>query len=219
MTMQKLPTAAKPAPAIVRTPQRPAPATTAPAPRIRRDNKAWDGGVVYTEKNSPARVLYYGDDFRLANLPVGTRVIFPKPPLQGLQNPDAAIRYALNHPEGCEPLYAKLFPGMKVTIAIDDISLPLPPMKKPDIRERILTIVLQMMADHGVTDVEIVIATSFHRRMKDWEVRHIVGDKIFNAYWPDRLYNHDSEDEGMEVIGQTERGEMVELPRDRKSVV
>ena len=70
MTTQKLPTAAKPAPAIVRTPQRPAPATTAPAPRIRRDNKAWDGGVVYTEKNSPARVLYYGDDFRLANLPV-----------------------------------------------------------------------------------------------------------------------------------------------------
>jgi hypothetical protein len=26
------------------------------------------------------------------------------------------------------------------------------------------------------------------------EVRHIVGDKIFNAYWPKRLYDHDAED-------------------------
>ncbi|MEW5854386.1 MAG: lactate racemase domain-containing protein [Myxococcota bacterium] len=191
------------------------PAVQAPTISIPRNNvkPAWDGGIVHTDKNSPPRVLYYGDDFRLEHLPVGTRVIFPKPPMAALNHPDAAIRYALNHPEEDEPLYAKLFPGMTVTIAIDDISLPLPPMKRPDIRERILNILLQILGDHGVTDIEIVIATSFHRRMKDWEVRHIVGDKVFNAYWPDRLYNHDAEDEGMEVIGKTERGEVVELPR------
>ena len=48
--------------------------------------------------------------------------------VQGLKDVDAAIRYAINHPYNSEPLYAKLRPGMKVTIAIDDISLPLPPM-------------------------------------------------------------------------------------------
>ena len=35
-------------------------------------------------------------------------------------------------------MHALLEPGMKVTIAVDDISLPLPPMKRPDIRERVL---------------------------------------------------------------------------------
>ena len=101
---------------------------------------------------------------------------------------------------------------MKVTIAIDDISLPLPPMRRPDIRERVLTIVLDLLADHGVDDVEIIIATSVHRRMKDWEVRHIVGDKIFNAYWPKKLYNHDAENlANMKYIGSTDMGEEVEL--------
>ncbi len=48
--------------------------------------------------------------------------------------------------------------------------------------------------------------------MKDWEVRHIVGDKIFNAYWPKRLYNHDAENAAnMKYVGTTDLGEEVEL--------
>jgi hypothetical protein len=99
-------------------------------------------------------------------------------------------------------------------IAIDDVSLPLPPMRRPDVRQRVLTVVLQMLADHGVEDVEIVIATSVHRRMTAAEVRHVVGDRIFDAYWPARLYNHDAEDpQGMKVVGATDHGELVELNR------
>ena len=30
----------------------------------------------------------------------------------------------------------------------------------------------------------MIIATSVHRRMTGPEMRHIVGDKIFNAYYP-----------------------------------
>ena len=38
--------------------------------------------------------------------------------------------------------------------------------------------------------------------MKAHEIRHIVGDKIFDAYWPERLYNHDAENmANMVVIG------------------
>ncbi len=55
-----------------------------------------------------------------------------------LPDPDVAIRYALLHPENADPLFAQLNPNMRVTIAIDDISLPLPPMQRPDIRERLL---------------------------------------------------------------------------------
>ncbi len=168
--------------------------------------------IVTLDSRSAPRTLFSGDQLVEVDLPTGTRVVYPKPPLEALKDVDAAIRYAINHPYNSEPLYAKLRPGMKVTIAIDDISLPLPPMKRPDIRERVLTIVLDLLTDHGVDDVEMIIATSVHRRMKDWEVRHIVGDKIFNAYWPKKLYNHDAENAaGMKYIGSTDLGEEVEL--------
>jgi len=164
------------------------------------------------DKSSAPRVMFAGDRLVLADMPEGTRVIYPKPPLEGLPDVDAAIRYAINHPHGSEPLYAKLKPGMKVVIAIDDLSMPLPPMRAPDVRERVLTVVLEQLADHGIDDVTMIIATAFHRRMKGSEIRHIVGDKIFNAYYPDRLFNHDAEDpKGMKYVGTTEAGEEVEL--------
>ncbi len=168
--------------------------------------------VVTLDKKSAPRTLFYGDRLMDVDLPPGTRCIYPRPPLEPLKDVDAAIRYAITHPYNSEPLYAKLKPGMKVVIAIDDISLPLPPMRRPDVRERVLTIVLQLLADHGVDDVTMIIATSVHRRMTGEEIRHVVGDKIFNSYYPDRLYNHDAEDpNGMKFVGTTELGEEVEL--------
>ncbi len=170
--------------------------------------------LVTLDSRSAPRTLFSGDQLVDVDLPTGTRVLYPKPPMAQLKDVDAAIRYAINHPENSEPLYAKLRPGMKVTIAIDDISLPLPPMKRPDVRERVLRIVLDLLTDHGVDDVELIIATSVHRRMKAFEVRHMVGDDIFNAYWPDKLYNHDAEDKDKMVhIGTTDMGEEVELNR------
>lgn len=170
--------------------------------------------VITLERDSVPRVFFAGDQLVEVDLPAGTRCIYPKPPMEPLKDVDAAIRYAINHPENSEPLYAKLRPGMKVTIAIDDISLPLPPMRRPDVRERILTIVLELLADHGVDDIELIIATSVHRRMRDWEIRHQVGDRIFDRFWPDKLYNHDAEDDANMVdVGSTEQGEVVELNR------
>jgi nickel-dependent lactate racemase len=170
--------------------------------------------VVTLDKKSPPRAVFSGDQLIEVDMPAGTRVIYPRPPMESLKDVDAAIRYALTHPADSEPLYAKLRPGMRVVIAIDDLSVPLPPMRGPDIRERVLTIVLGMLADYGVEDVEIIIATSIHRRMTAEEVRHVVGDRIFRAYWPDRLYNHDAEDpNGMKYVGTTEHGEIVELNR------
>ncbi|MBL8607749.1 MAG: DUF2088 domain-containing protein [Myxococcales bacterium] len=170
--------------------------------------------VVTLDRRSAPRTIFYGDRLLEVDMPPGTRVIYPRPPLEPLKDVDAAIRYAVNHPLNSDPLHAKLRPGMKVVIAIDDISLPLPPMRRPDIRERVLTVVLELLSDHGVEDVEMIIATSVHRRMTGDEVRHIVGDKIFDAYWPDRLYNHDAEDsKNMVEVGSTDHGEVVELNR------
>ncbi len=170
--------------------------------------------VVTLDKRSAPRVLFSGDRLVEVDLPEGTRVLYPKPPIEALRDPDAAIRYAINHPLGSDPLYAKLRPGMSVTIAVDDISLPLPPMRRPDVRQRVLEIVLDMLREHGVDDIEIIVATSVHRRMTAAEIQRMVGDRVFNAYYPDRLYNHDAEDEAnMVEIGTTEMGEVVELNR------
>ena len=170
--------------------------------------------VVVTDRDSPPRLLFYGEDFLVEDLPVGTKVIFPRPPVAGLPNVKAAIRHALNHPEGCEPLHAKLRPGMKVTVAVDDISLPLPPMRTPDVRQTVLEILLELLADSGVDDVHIVIAIALHRRMTAAEVRRMVGDRIFDAWWPDRLYHHDAEDPGgLVTLGTTAHGEKVVVNR------
>src|SRR6185503_15769588 len=135
-------------------------------------------------------------------MPAGTREIYPKPTIPGLQDRESAIRYALQHPEGSEPLEALLRPGMRVTIAIDDISLPLPKMPRPDVRETMLNVVLETLIRKRVEDIHIVIATSFHRRMTAGEIKHAVGPRIFGEYYPDRLYNHDGEKpDGMVELG------------------
>jgi len=170
--------------------------------------------VVTLERDSAPRVLFCGEDLMEVKLPAGTRVVYAKPPLPGLRDREAAIRRALEHPENMEPLRALLRPGMKVTIAIDDISLPLPMMRRPDIRQSVLEIVLPMLAEHGVADVHIIVATSFHRRMTPAEIRRAVGPRIFAAYYPDRLYNHDGEaPDGMVELGRTQHGEPARLNR------
>ncbi len=164
--------------------------------------------VVTIDRDSAPRVLFSGEDLLVEDLPIGTKVVYPRPPMQGLPNVKSAIRWALNHPEGCDPLHAMLRPGMKVTIALDDISLPLPPMRTPDVRQQVLEIVLELLADSGVDDVHLVIAIALHRRMTEAEVRRMVGRKIFDAFWPDRLYHHDAEDpKGLVLLGTTDQGE------------
>src|SRR5262249_36203838 len=145
-------------------------------------------------RSSAPRVFHYGEGLLREKLPEGTRVLYPPPPLQPLKDVKAAVRYAIAHPEGSEPLFALLKPGMKVTIGIDDISLPLPPMKTPDVRQEILEVVPDQLADYGIDDIPLVVAVSLHRRMTEEEIRRMVGPRVFRAYWPDRLYNHDAED-------------------------
>lgn len=173
-----------------------------PSPRITRDPN-----IEIIDEKSGTRVAQYGARFMELSLPRGTRVIYPNAPMEPLANVKAAIRHALNNPHDTAPLFAQLRPGMKLTIAIDDISMPLPPMQRPDIRELVLTEVLKLCADYGVDDIEMIIALCLHRRMTGPEVKRMVGKKIFNEYWPDRLYNHDAEDQDNIVdLGTTKNG-------------
>src|SRR4029077_15831054 len=94
-----------------------------------------------------------------------------------------AIREALLNPLGdSAPLPSLLFPGMRLTIAFDDVSLPLPPMQRPDIRQRVIEAVLDAAAAAGVDDVVLVAALALHRRMTEPELRHPLGNRGDDAF-------------------------------------
>src|SRR5258708_25103144 len=170
--------------------------------------------IATTATASAPGIMFSGENRVMEDLPGGTRAIYRRRPMTRVANPKAAIHYALNHPEDSPPLHALLEPGMKVTICVDDISMPLPIMRTPDVRQLVLEIVCQMLADHGVDDVHIVIALGLHRRMTDGEIKRMVGKKVWDEYWPDRLYNHDGCDpDGMVGLGKTPHDELVEMNR------
>lgn len=172
------------------------------------------GAVIEVDRNTPPVLFHFGEGVRLERLPRGSRVVYPPDPLTPLQHPERAIRRALTKPLEDDPLKALLRPNMKLTIAFDDLSLPLPPMVEPDVRQLVIEEVLELAADAGVEDVHLIAANSLHRRMNADEIRHIVGERVFSTFWPDRLYNHDGEDpDGNVVIGKTNQGEEVTLNR------
>jgi lactate racemase len=173
------------------------------------------GFVLEVDDRTPPLVVHEGEGFRLERFPAGTRVVYPPESLPGLADVEGAIRDALLHPQGCEPLTELLRPGMRLTVAFDDISLPLPPMRKPDMRQRIIEQVLQLAADAGVDDVELIAANALHRRMTPQELRDIVGERVFRSFFPQgKLTNHDAEDhDNLLHIGVTEHGEDVEINR------
>ncbi len=174
------------------------------------------GFVLEVDRATPPVLFHHGEGFRLEKLPPGrTRVVYPSEPIAGLEHPDEAIQQALENPINSEPLAALLRPDMKLTIAFDDLSLPLPPMRRPDIRQRVIEAVLDLAAQAGVEDVHLIAALALHRRMTEAELRHVVGDRVYDAFAPSGcLYNHDAEDpDGMVVIGTTSHGEEVQISK------
>ncbi|NIS37136.1 MAG: DUF2088 domain-containing protein, partial [Actinobacteria bacterium] len=123
------------------------------------------GFVLTVDERTPPLLMHQGEGFRLERLPLGSNVVYPPDSLPAIRNVDAAIAHALTEPVGMEPLPELLRPGMRLTIAFDDISLPLPPMQTPDVRQRVIEQVLELAATAGVDDVELIAANSLHRRM------------------------------------------------------
>lgn len=46
-----------------------------------------DENVITIDTDSAPRILFYGEDFLCEDLPVGTRVVYPRRPISGLPNP------------------------------------------------------------------------------------------------------------------------------------
>ena len=172
------------------------------------------GFALEVDRSTPPTLFWHGESYRLERLPVGSRVLYAPEPLPALEDPITSIRQALANPLGdAEPLAAQLRPGMRLTICFDDVSLPLPPMRKPDVRQLVIEQVLDLAAAAGVDDVVLIAALALHRRMTDAELRHALGDRVYDAFAPNGLLlQHDAEDpEGMIHLGTTDHGEDVEI--------
>ncbi|HET9116629.1 MAG TPA: lactate racemase domain-containing protein, partial [Pseudonocardiaceae bacterium] len=172
------------------------------------------GFVLDVDERTPPLLIHEGEGFRLERLPLGSRVIYPPESLPAIVDLEGAIRHALVHPHGSDPLPQLLHRGMRLTIVFDDLSLPLPPMRTPDVRQRVIEQVLEMAAAAGVDDVELIAANSLHRRMTPAELKRTVGERVFRAFHPDHLRNHDAENpDALAHLGTTPHGEDVEINR------
>ena len=172
------------------------------------------GFVLEVDERTPPLLVHRGEGFGVQKFPLGTRVVYPPDSLPPLRDLAGSIRHALLNPQNSAPLPELLRPGMRLTIAFDDISLPLPPMRTPDIRQRVIEQVLEVAAGRGVEDVELLVANSLHRRMTADEIKRVVGERVFRSFWPEALRNFDAEEpNGLSYIGQTDRGEDVEISR------
>jgi hypothetical protein len=153
------------------------------------------GFVLEVDDRTPSLVVPDGDAFRLERFPLGTRVVYPAESLAAVPDVTEAVNAALDAPLDSEPLTALLRPGMRLVLAFDDFTTPLPQMARPDIRGRILEAVLRRAAQAGVDDVRLVAARGLHRRMTEAELQHVLGERVFRSFFADGLLtSHDADD-------------------------
>ncbi|QDP96936.1 DUF2088 domain-containing protein [Microlunatus elymi] len=154
------------------------------------------GFVLEVDDRTPPLLVADGPRARLERFPLGTEVVYPAESLARLDDLVGAIDLALADPEGTEPLAARLRPGMKLTIAFDDVAAT-PPLRTPDVRGRIIERVLIQAAAAGVDDVELICANGLNRRNTEAELRQLLGERVFRSLYADgKLTNHDAENRG-----------------------
>ena len=117
------------------------------------------GFVLEVDRSTPPTLFWHGEGFRLERLPDGQ----PGPLRARARRCRSTTRWAPSATPSTtrwatpHPLPALLRPGMQLTIAFDDVSLPLPPMRRPDIRQLVIEQVLDLAAEAGVDDVVLIV--------------------------------------------------------------
>lgn len=123
-------------------------------------------------------------------------------PGESAKDVQAALREALAHPVGCDPLDS--LGGKRIVIAVDDVSRPTP-------IHRYFAALVDHLVDKGARreDLLIVTALGIHRPMTQQEVENKLGrDAIEGIRW----VNHDARDPSQLVdLGRTSRGTDVSL--------
>ena len=119
------------------------------------------------------------------SFPLGTRVVYPPESMPAVPDVDGAIQQALLNPVDSDPLPALLKAGMRLTIAFDDLSIPLPPMRRRRTSgggsSRRSS---RWRRTRASTTSKLIAANALHRRMTAAELKHIVGERVFRSFYP-----------------------------------
>ena len=124
-------------------------------------------GLVLEVDRSTPPTLFGTGSASARNSSRGRRVIYPPEPL-----PDSPIRRqppTRSPPPGDSSPLPESCDGDEIHDRFDDVSLPLPQMEPPDVRQRVIEEVLDMAAAAGVDDVVLIVALALHRRMTEAE--------------------------------------------------
>ncbi|MDN5725724.1 MAG: nickel-dependent lactate racemase, partial [Propionibacteriales bacterium] len=140
------------------------------------------GFVHEVNERTPDLVVHQGTGFRRQQFPLGTRVLYAPEPGDAVRAMRPAVRAALTAPTDGAPLVDRLRPGMRLAIAVSDISSVVPPMGTPDVRGVVIEEVLELAAAAGVDDVEILIARGLNRRLTERELKAVLGERVHESF-------------------------------------
>lgn len=114
-----------------------------------------------------------------------------------------AVMFALEHPIGAPILRTMVRPGQKIAIIASDISRPVPSYEiLPGILEHLFA------AGCKPEDITVVFALGSHRKHTEEEMRHLVGDKVFET-----VLCVDSDPDDCVHMGVTDAGTPVDITR------
>ena len=161
-------------------------------------------------------LTYSGNHIISARLPDAAEVLYAPPRPAGIPRDEIPRRavQAVENPLGLPPLRELVGPNSRVLIAFDDNCQPFPKTTRPDIRQQILEALIPLLYSHGVKkeNIRLVCAVALHRKMKEHELREMVGSRIMREFFPRQLGNSDAEDpDNIADLEPTERGEAVQI--------
>jgi hypothetical protein len=123
-----------------------------------------------------------------------------------------ALQDVMANPIGAPPIRATARPGMKVTIAFDD---PTVPQIESQVWQQAIGLSLEELFAAGVKkkDITLLCANALHRKFTHKEIGQLIGDELVKAF-AGQLHCHDAEDEDNIVsLGRTASGYEVALSR------
>jgi hypothetical protein len=143
----------------------------------------------------------YGQGFMGAELPDETTDVFV-PGVDYLDPPHIPFdkiveetRKSILNPVGMPPISESVKKGDKVTIVFPDRVKG--GFQATAHRKVSIPIILDELYKAGVEkkDIKMICSNGLHRKNTEAEIRSLVGDAVFNAFWYSKqIINHDSED-------------------------
>jgi hypothetical protein len=159
--------------------------------------------------------IFYGDDLKIERFPRETQFIYGNPPMEPVPDFERAVAEALDNPLNAEPLEKQLKPTSRVTIAFDDLCLPIPLMRR-DVRGRVIEILLKRLFAMGIDKdrIRLICANGLHRKWTFKELTLLLGRKVAAEMGPERISCHDATDpKELVSLGTTADGHEVEINR------